>query len=177
MIVSRNGASVLEPDLLERLLELNPDGVGIAFPAEGAVAVWRALAPPARRVATVLACVPAHGPCVVHFRKGTCGPVDREHVQPLRVNSQGTCVFAHNGTLLGWGSAERSDSVRVARAELAPLCDAPGSMASMRARLDVLWHPGNRFVLLDAEGGLEVVGESEGVWRGQTWFSNPKQLG
>lgn len=174
MILSRCGAPKLSHSTLAKLIAMNPHGGGLAIAAAGRLLVRRERHVTVEAVQGWLAKVPPDACVLLHLRQATCGPLDDFHVQPFCVDKAAQCAFAHNGTLAGWGDEQRSDSAAVVARILVPLAGA--GIERLHQELRRVWHEGNRFALLDARGHVALVGEQEGVWRGQAWWSNPKQL-
>jgi len=174
MIVSRHGAPVLSLETANKLLSLNPHGGGIAVAVGGRLSITKARYLTVDLLLSWLAAVPAEARVLVHLRQATCGPTDEAHVQPFPITSTTSRVFAHNGTLPGWGSEFLSDSADIAQNLLAS--DRCSDIQHCQDRLTAIWQPGNRFVLLDADSRFVLIGEHEGVWRDHVWWSNPKQI-
>jgi predicted glutamine amidotransferase len=174
MIVSRRGAPALSHSTLAQLLEVNPHGGGIVIAGGGQLRVRRQRELTAQLLQSWLAEAPPDAAVLLHLRQATCGPRDEAHVQPFSLATDARCAFAHNGTLAGWGDESQSDSAALAARVLAPLAHA--GLERMQRALEQVWQAGNRFALLDAHGQVCLVGEQEGVWRSNAWWSNRKQL-
>jgi predicted glutamine amidotransferase len=174
MILSRHGVPTLSPEAAGNLLTLNPHGGGIAVALDGRLTVRRARHMTVDLLLSGLAPIPAPARVLVHLRHATCDPIDDAHVQPFELSSTAARAFAHNGTLPGWGSEFRSDSAHIAEELFSG--ESCERLQDCLARQASIWLPGNRFVLLNADSTFALVGEHEGVWRDQVWWSNPKQL-
>ena len=175
--VSQRGAPEFEARELDALLQENPHGIGLAWVAHGRLHMWKELTPFVENVLAVFGTVSPASPCLLHIRQATCGPVGLGQVQPLMVDEPAGLVFAHNGTLSGLGGAGASDSQEFARRVVAPAVSQAGGPwrgAVTLSRISAQIPAGNRAVLLDRKGTLEIFRAEEGFFYRNMWLSNPK---
>jgi len=175
--VTRRGAPQLSQTELAALVARNPDGVGLAWAEAGRLHVWRQLQATADQISSMLGHVPDTAPSILHLRQATCGPVTLDQVQPLMVDEEQGLVFAHNGTLPGLGGDQVSDSQVFVRDTVAPACASTRGRwktQSLLAHLVEVIPAGNRAVMLDRKGLIEVVHPEEGFFHRNMWLSNRK---
>lgn len=175
--VTRRGPPQLTEKELAALVARNPDGVGLAWAEEGRLHLWRQLQASAQQISSMLLRVPDAAPSMLHLRQATCGPVTLDQVQPLMVDEDQGLVFAHNGTLPGLGGEQVSDSQMFVRDTVSPACaSARGrwKTQTLLAHLVEVFPAGNRAVMLDRKGLIEVVHAEEGFFHRNMWLSNRK---
>lgn len=156
--------------------ESNPDGLGIAFVANGEVVVRKMLpAGPHDAYQWWQDNAPKDTEYALHWRMRTHGAVDIERVHPYPVDANGKIHLMHNGVLsISGDTTKESDTQIYARtygAALAPVVHEP------LVRQMVGNHIGgnNRFIFIHAEHGLLLVNAHTGVTTEQfpgCWFSN-----
>lgn len=162
--------------ILERGFRKNKDGAGLAYVKDGRVVVSKAYYTftdffvayqRARR-----AMIGTESPLLIHFRWGTCGPVNHTNTQPL-VIYRNQLVMAHNGIFDNLSDYESpvSDSVRLTRIIREHGWAYPFNKNQI-STLDTMCGRFSKLVFLSHTGRYTIINERLGGWRRGAWYSD-----
>lgn len=149
----------------------NSDGGGYCFAFEGTVVVRKGFFNMKEMLDSYRLDREAHldSPFIIHFRISTSGQIDEENTHPHLVRED--LAIAHNGHIMGWGSKDKSDTLRFT---LKVLKHLPDGWETNHAILELLggYLNTDKMVLLNGEGEYSIVNEVRGEECGGLWFSN-----
>ena len=174
IVVKKVGVELPGLDVLQRCDTSNPDGAGFMY-AEGGTVVIRKGFMKFNRLMDALKTIPdiKNTPLAIHFRIGTSGGKTDKQTHPfpvtnntkLLIKKEGTTrlAIAHNG-VIGSGSGGCSDTMLLIKDVL---CEALVKSGEGLVGDILKYVKGNRFVLLNGEGQLTIIGdgweEADGV--------------
>jgi len=121
--------------------------------------------------------------CVMHFRYGTSGKVDRTNTHPIRITRD--IYMAHSGTLeINRHQHSQSDTWHFANDYLRPILKhRPAALyeAAFQNLIKAWGGPNNKFIFMDVQNKQTVIInreqgiEIEGLWLSSTrWFDASK---
>lgn len=173
LIIDRNDSRPIPAEWADNAMHHNPDGWGVMWADSGRIHTARGM----RRKGFARAISRADGhPATVHFRYGTHGSRNVANCHPFEF-SDGRYAVMHNGMLDCVPSHEkgRSDTYHLARYLLGPMLDASpdlfGTDDFERCLADMIG-PGNKLVILRADGEKMIVNRCQGSDVGGFWLSN-----
>lgn len=145
--------------------DCNPDGFGYSVfrPGWKRPKILRSVVMTADQFAESSAeyCTP-ETESIIHFRFGTSGGTRKELCHPFRIADGST--FAHNGVLPIIPTPGLSDTATIA--------ESCANVSTLLENLRRYVNASNKFALIPADGGLEVIGEEHGEWENDIWYSN-----
>lgn len=176
LIIDRPTATTISDDLLWFGMTDNPHGWGIMRAAGGKIQVQRGMDeadfwPAYKRV--------GKAPCAIHFRFATHGTKDLDNCHPFPLYG-GHYALMHNGIIdMPVIDKSRSDTWHFGHYVLEPMLAARPELFGSEELTRVLASligPGNKLVILRADGASMVVNRSDGIDHEGLWLSNAHSL-
>lgn len=177
-----NSTERVSRDVLERCVEKYPHGLGIMWPHEGQLRIWKSLDDFDGLWNRYTSARDRGARTALHFRYTTEGDTTWENCHPFWVfepdpenQSQYGLGFMHNGTMrrltkhLPKGF---SDSRYLAEDVLQKAPFAISSPAFKEMLRGIGWD--DRFLFMDGKGRVTIVNESVGFWHKGVWYSHDR---
>lgn len=168
MICVKPAGAKWNMDGLRRAVEVNPNGLGVAWRTnDGTLAVRHSLCP--SDLEKLLQQVPRRAPALFHCRYTTHGLTILENTHPFRVAGRPNLAFAHNGMITQFPVDEVKSDTRIFNESILSQCrarfeeqqDALERMAQLTR---------SKFAFLRADGRWFLAGAFH-QYRG-CWYSN-----
>ena len=186
ILIACKGGAIPPKEHLYESIDNNPDGSGWAIHTGDAIMRMRTVDKGYGAVESFMAAREQYpdGPALFHARIASVGRVSLANTHPFTVDNRPDLVVAHNGCALSLGSlmprgfdAEHSDT-RVFAEQYLPRVGI-ASLDSMRDDWEK-WADGNKLGFLSTAPELSqqlyIIGESDGHWIGDVWYSNHSYL-
>ncbi len=177
-----SSSETIDREILERCLVKNQDGMGIMWPEEDEVKLWRTLDDIDQLWERYCALRAKKSLVALHFRLGTKGTVDIENCHPFQITKD--FAFMHNGTITGFKQLlpEGWSDSRFVCEEL--FKTFPKNFLARDAYypiMDSLLFK-DRMLFLDGRGRYSIFNEKGGVWKWKSktspgvWFSHDRYM-
>jgi hypothetical protein len=173
-------AAPLADDILSRCWDDNPDGAGFMYCREGELVIRK----PFFRFADFREAYLTEqrewaqsSPFILHFRWATHGSLNATNTHPHTIIPR-KVGMVHNGVIridVPKG-LDVSDTVWYAARQLCGKSQERLMGKRMRRRIESQIGKGNKIVLLDNVGNVSICNEGQGIWEGDTWYSNDGYL-
>lgn len=180
LLVTQSADTVFDDDFLKGVYNLNSDGIGVMFAAEGSLNIMRCVPVTESDFIDFFRRNIQGRDCAWHARMRTHGDIDLDNCHPYQVLSaeDGYPLYlAHNGILSTGNDADKSksDTWHYIQDYLRPmLLKNPEFFMTAAFRQIIASHIGfgNKFVLMDAYGNTVTINRLAGVTHNGAWLSN-----
>jgi predicted glutamine amidotransferase len=173
MAALRPGTALAERDVLNRCWRLNPHGGGFAILIDGKITTYKSLVQ--ETFIDKLIETRERNPnaaMIWHMRAASHGVVSEANIHPFVVTD--SLVFAHNGHITRCDTAKGASQSDTNRFNEVIMKRLPNDFilhdAFSEIILSYIGH--SKLLLLDANKGIIIAGESRGSWVDGTWWSN-----
>ncbi len=172
LIVSSYKGQEIKKEHLEKAYQSNKDGAGLMYSKDGRLIVQKGFFSFDNLYEQyVKKCI--GNPHVVHLRYRTSGLMDRDNCHPFIIREDEEhnplLAFAHNGSINGFSRINSSDTVGFNKEILQEfdkdaVKDNWWRIPELKKMFELALGGGNRLVLMDYTGHIEIINEKTGEW-------------
>ena len=168
------GAKALQRDMLKRCSTSNPHGMGVMWPQEGKIQMFKSMNDFDGFYQVIQGLQYMDVPMVLHFRYATHGSKSYANCHPFYVpNTEGELGVVHNGVISAMPDCKRDRSdTRVFVDEVLGILqgnwmESPAVKAVLEEALGY-----NKVVVMKGNGDVLILNRQKGVEHEGSWYSN-----